>query len=182
MESAGSGATWTGSPKGVFAGRKHHKPRQGVVASTLNLFRKGAVGFIDWLDLVGQPHHNASCVMPMTCHALDDVWSGKVLSWLAIAQVHCVAVDDVDVCEVLTASLREVGAHRSNGGLDLWNRQHAHVTRNWRSTDCQSRTSACGEQKHARAYAQLCRVHFGSNETELSHRSGTEAALQLKIH
>ena len=27
MEPAGSGATWTGSPKGVFVGRKHHKPR-----------------------------------------------------------------------------------------------------------------------------------------------------------
>jgi hypothetical protein len=27
MEPAGSGATWTGSPKGVFAERKHHKPR-----------------------------------------------------------------------------------------------------------------------------------------------------------
>jgi hypothetical protein len=27
MEPAGSGATWTGSPKGVFARRKHHKPR-----------------------------------------------------------------------------------------------------------------------------------------------------------
>jgi len=26
MEPAGSGATWTGSPEGVFAGRKHHKP------------------------------------------------------------------------------------------------------------------------------------------------------------
>ncbi len=50
MEPAGSGATWTGSPKGVFAGRKHHKPRQGVVANRLNLFRQGAVGFIDWLD------------------------------------------------------------------------------------------------------------------------------------
>ena len=51
MEPAGSGATWTGSPKGVFAGRKHHKPRQGVVANTQNSFRNGAVGFIDWLDL-----------------------------------------------------------------------------------------------------------------------------------
>ena len=139
------------------------------MANTLNVFRNGAVGFIDWLDLVGQSHHNMPCVMPMTCGALDDVWSGKVLSWLAIAQVHCVAVDDVDVCEVLTANLRQVSAHRSNGGLDLWNRQYAPVTRNWRSTDCQSRTSACGEQKHARTYAQLCRVHFGSNETELSH-------------
>jgi hypothetical protein len=80
MEPAGSGATWTGSPKGVFAGRKHHKPRlslrnntagvrerqdanrtreagnrdevEGVVANTLNSFRNGAVGFIDWLGLL----------------------------------------------------------------------------------------------------------------------------------
>ena len=36
MEPAGSGATWTGSPKGGFSGRKHHKPRQSVVANTLN--------------------------------------------------------------------------------------------------------------------------------------------------
>src|SRR5438093_6198696 len=50
MEPAGSGAIWTGSPKGVFAGRKHHKPRQGVVASSLKSYRNGAVGFIDWLD------------------------------------------------------------------------------------------------------------------------------------
>jgi hypothetical protein len=78
MEPAGSGGTWTGSPKGVFAGRKHHKPRlalqnntagvrereepnrtraagsrdevEGVVANTLNLLPSGAVGFIDWLD------------------------------------------------------------------------------------------------------------------------------------
>jgi hypothetical protein len=75
MEPAGSGATWTGSPEGVFAERKHHKPRQalnnftagvrecedmnrtrvaghldkirGVVVNTLKLYRKGAVGFID---------------------------------------------------------------------------------------------------------------------------------------
>jgi hypothetical protein len=78
MEPAGSGVTWTGSPKGVFAERKHHKPRQslnnntagvrereeanrtreagnrdeveGVVANTLKLYRNGAVGFIDLLD------------------------------------------------------------------------------------------------------------------------------------
>jgi hypothetical protein len=78
MEPVGIGATWTGSPKGVFAERKHHKPRlslknnaagvrkredarrtreagnrdevEGVVANTLNLFPNGAVGFIDWLD------------------------------------------------------------------------------------------------------------------------------------
>ena len=80
MEPAGSGATWTGSPEGDFAGRKHHKSRlalnnttaglceredanhtrvaghldeiQGVVASTLTLQRNGAVGFIDWLDIL----------------------------------------------------------------------------------------------------------------------------------
>ena len=73
MEPAGSGATWRGSPKGVFAGRKHHKPPlalnnntagvrereetnrtreaghldeiQGVVANTLN----GASG--KWSDI-----------------------------------------------------------------------------------------------------------------------------------
>jgi hypothetical protein len=79
MEPAGSGATWTGSPKGVFQARKHHKPRlslknntarvseredanrtreagsrdevEGVVANTLGLFPGGAVGFIDCLGL-----------------------------------------------------------------------------------------------------------------------------------
>jgi hypothetical protein len=50
MEPAGSGVTWTGSPKGGFSGRKHHKPRQSVVANTLSAFRCVAVGFIDWLD------------------------------------------------------------------------------------------------------------------------------------
>jgi hypothetical protein len=79
MEPAGSGATWTGSPKGVFAGRKYHKPRlslqnitagvreredgnrtreagnrdevEGVVAIALEMIRSGAVGFIVWLGL-----------------------------------------------------------------------------------------------------------------------------------
>jgi len=74
-----AGATWTGSPKGAFAGRKHHKPRlalenitagvceredanrtrvaghldeiQGAVANILKLYRNGAIGFIDWLDV-----------------------------------------------------------------------------------------------------------------------------------
>ena len=46
---------------------------EGVVANTLNLFRNGAVGFIDWLD----------CIAPITseeeqkdeekcCHWTDD--------------------------------------------------------------------------------------------------------------
>jgi len=51
MEPAGSGATWTGSPKGGFSGRKHHKPRQGVAANRARLYRDWAVGFIVWLDL-----------------------------------------------------------------------------------------------------------------------------------
>jgi hypothetical protein len=82
MEPAGSGATWTGSPEGVFAERKHHKPRQalnnftagvreresmsrtrvaghldeirGVVESSPKLYRNGAVGFIVWLDVIGE--------------------------------------------------------------------------------------------------------------------------------
>ena len=82
MEPAGIGATWTGSPKGVTAGRKHHKPplalnnntvgvrerkdanrtrvaghldeAQGVVASSLNSFPGGDVGFIDWLDSLSE--------------------------------------------------------------------------------------------------------------------------------
>src|SRR5712691_4547512 len=33
--------------------RERDKPRQGVVANTLNLLRNGAVGFIDWLGLFG---------------------------------------------------------------------------------------------------------------------------------
>ena len=32
--------------------RDRDKPRRGVVASTLSLFRQRAIGFIDWLDLL----------------------------------------------------------------------------------------------------------------------------------
>src|SRR5262249_26465317 len=35
--------------------RESNKPRQGVVANTLNLSRNGAVGFIDLLDGCGAP-------------------------------------------------------------------------------------------------------------------------------
>ena len=34
MEPAGSGATRTGSPKGGFSGRKHHKPRLALNNNT----------------------------------------------------------------------------------------------------------------------------------------------------
>src|SRR4030095_9139033 len=36
--------------KHLWAERERDKPRQGVVANTLKLYRNGAVGFIDWLD------------------------------------------------------------------------------------------------------------------------------------
>jgi len=49
--------------------RLENKPRYGVVANSLDLFRNGAVGFTDWLDgwrgLVErctQPSNNASCL------------------------------------------------------------------------------------------------------------------------
>ena len=32
--------------------RERDKPRHGVVANTLNLFRHGAVGFVEWLGFV----------------------------------------------------------------------------------------------------------------------------------
>ena len=35
-----------------FIQRERDKPRRGVVASTLSLFRQRAIGFIDWLDLL----------------------------------------------------------------------------------------------------------------------------------
>jgi hypothetical protein len=44
-DSGESSQTWI-RPK-----REGDKPRQGAVASTLNSFRNGAIGFIVWLDL-----------------------------------------------------------------------------------------------------------------------------------
>ena len=41
------------SKRVCFAQRERDKPRQGVVASSLDLFRHGAVGFINWLDAFG---------------------------------------------------------------------------------------------------------------------------------
>ena len=92
-EAESSGATWTGSPKGVFAARKHHKPRLslknnmaglrereegnrtrvagnrdevvGVVANMLKLPRQGAAGFIDWLD--GSRNHHARLLRTIIC-------------------------------------------------------------------------------------------------------------------
>src|SRR2546430_14726345 len=44
MEPAGSGATWTGSPEGVFAGRKHHKPGLALNNNTAGRGEEGEVG------------------------------------------------------------------------------------------------------------------------------------------
>ena len=44
------------------------KPRQGAVAITLNLFRNGAVGFIDWLGL-GLPLQQI--IVKAICQLLD---------------------------------------------------------------------------------------------------------------
>jgi hypothetical protein len=42
--------------------RERDKPRQGVVANTLNLFRNGAVGFIEWFDaLIFSQYENPFC-------------------------------------------------------------------------------------------------------------------------
>ena len=69
-EAESSGATWTGSPKGVFAERKHHKPlrklsRVGFIGwfvtsdfrvevIVCKFTRRSAVGGSDLLDLVGK--------------------------------------------------------------------------------------------------------------------------------
>jgi len=45
-----------GSPKGVYAERKHHKLQQGVIQLTLKLLRRGVVRFIDWVGLT--PDYN----------------------------------------------------------------------------------------------------------------------------
>src|SRR5262249_6714356 len=41
---------------GPAAQRDRNKPRQGVVAKTLETIRNGGVGFIDWLDRFERPH------------------------------------------------------------------------------------------------------------------------------
>ena len=44
---------------------------EGVVANTLNLFRNGAVGFIDWLGLIA---NKPRCEMVLATHPTADVW------------------------------------------------------------------------------------------------------------
>ena len=48
---------------------------EGVVANTLNLFRDGAVGFIEWLDVI--PLHRFRPGVPCLIHAeLPSAWKG----------------------------------------------------------------------------------------------------------
>jgi hypothetical protein len=49
MGARGKWCDMDGKPESGFSGRKHHKPRHGVVANTPDSLRNGAVGFIDWL-------------------------------------------------------------------------------------------------------------------------------------
>jgi hypothetical protein len=60
---------------------------QGVVANTLNLFRQGAVGFIDWLDLPGI--HMKIALMPANAksQAIKATRNSLDLMPLAIAIV-----------------------------------------------------------------------------------------------
>jgi hypothetical protein len=46
---------------------------QGVVANTLNLFRGGAVGFIDWLDAVSKRRHSLTRVSCATRRSVEVV-------------------------------------------------------------------------------------------------------------
>src|SRR6266404_6523263 len=56
--------------KHLSAERERDKPRQGVVANTLNLFRKGAVGFIDWLGVFIDADFNGYLVVCATIERL----------------------------------------------------------------------------------------------------------------
>src|SRR6266540_1189290 len=51
--------------------RDGDKPRQGVVANTLNLFRNGAVGFIDWLDVWGGIRRSAKYKVSNSAHCSE---------------------------------------------------------------------------------------------------------------
>ncbi len=50
---------------------------QGVVANTLNSFRNGAVGFIDWLDL-REPLHKLNDELADSCkqQKITELWTG----------------------------------------------------------------------------------------------------------
>jgi hypothetical protein len=93
VEGESTRATSTGTPEGVFAERKHHKPRlalnnntagvreredenhtrvaghrddvEGVVANPQAIIRSAAVGFIDWLE--GSRNHHARLLRAIIC-------------------------------------------------------------------------------------------------------------------
>ena len=53
---------------------------EGVVANTLNLFRQGAVGFIDWLDRFRQANHRFGLIgaFHVNCNLRDGIPSEVV--------------------------------------------------------------------------------------------------------
>jgi len=61
-EAESSGATWTGSPKGVFAGRKHHKPRLALNNMTTGVREPG-----EWSSGPSDIEGKATRVGPSEC-------------------------------------------------------------------------------------------------------------------
>jgi hypothetical protein len=54
MEPAGSGATWTGSPKGVFTGAKTSSAIARDFLSLVTVFGVGCIGWLDHADFSDQ--------------------------------------------------------------------------------------------------------------------------------
>ena len=69
------------------------------MANTLNLFCNGAVGFIDWLDLLSSRSDKYSTrIFPMAIDALNDVVCSAFISLSRnIVKVDFVLIDDVDL-------------------------------------------------------------------------------------
>ena len=109
--------------------------------------------------------------MPASSGTLHNVFRREALSRLQVTEMNCVAVDDFDCCELLSANLRQVGAHRGDSGLNIWDGQRTRVARNRRAIYCERRCSgAASQQNYAATDAQSSRVHFKSNETKMSRR------------
>jgi hypothetical protein len=60
---------------------------QGVVANTLDLFRNGAVGFIDWLDGWWPNHYSASIIDQKVCSAKQAIRTRRNTIKLAAHQL-----------------------------------------------------------------------------------------------
>ena len=72
MEPAGSGATWTGSPKGVFAARKHHKPRQSLKNNTAGTVRSARTLRREVPSTASEPREAGASVLVKTARERRD--------------------------------------------------------------------------------------------------------------